>query len=117
MKQYLRSIHRIQLEIGGDGSGSVFECSETSEVVAEVVEILDITAMAPKAMRTRYNCEEEDKDDEEGMIYIPARLLFPVCHLILNNVCSLMKKMESTSKCSRSKTENRERATLLLRRW
>jgi hypothetical protein len=98
MKQYLRSIHKIQLEFGGDGQG-VFESRQTNEVVAQVVNILDIPGKeleAPRSkrsMRTRYNCEEEDKDveegeedvnyEEEGMRYIPASLLLPVFYLVL----------------------------------
>jgi hypothetical protein len=80
LKQYIRSLHKIQQENGGGGQG-VFESRETNEVTAQVVEILDGSLKELKVLRTRYNCEEDGED--EGVISFPARLLLPVCFLVV----------------------------------
>jgi hypothetical protein len=79
MKQYIRSIHKIQSEIGG-GEQGVFASRETNYVIEEVIKILGVPV---EPTTTRYECEEEDKENEEDMIFIPARWLIPVFNPLL----------------------------------
>jgi hypothetical protein len=81
MKQYLRSIHKLQGDHGGEQG--VFGSKETNEVIAEVSEILSARAKQVESTdlqpKLRYTCEEEVEEiEEEQVVYIPARLFLQV---------------------------------------